>query len=371
MLLSETGNMAKTLGEARRNAFEYATDLLADKLGGDTTVSVETEFVQISGFTGALFAKELVTLPDNPDSFYYPSSLAEAISGQELNEEDHEVIVKFAENAIFHYSFELRDSSRYDFIETALHELIHALGFTSSITSDGSFKKTSKGTDQIEIFDAQLYSEKYGEFLINLSDAQRLEALTSDTDLLWEGTTGGQNPCSYGQYITKIQPGIVMSTDGKLQLLSRFPFGQISHLNSGIVDVMAPPDVATKRNINLSLGMLKDMGWEIEDENFPTDCMELKSPSPLTPVPPPKPKPVLAEGSGCTLASNQETKRILLPWLLILLCCFVPRLTDRREKKCQKLVTNGAKLLRRQYLVERKEWLKEADNLSATKRESW
>ena len=123
MLLSETGNMAETLGEARKNAFEYAADLIADKLGGNTTVSVETEFVQTSHFVGALFARELVTLPGKPDSFYYPSSLAEAISGQELNGGDDEVRVKFAENAVFHYGFELGDPSLYDFIETALHVL--------------------------------------------------------------------------------------------------------------------------------------------------------------------------------------------------------------------------------------------------------
>ncbi len=190
-LLSEAGNGAQTLGEARRNAFEYAAGLLADKLGGDTTVNVEASFVRRSSFLGLMDYRKLVKLPGGSD-LSYPMSLAEAISGEELNGDEPEAGFKFSKNYDFYYGFELETpQDPYDFVEVVMHEIIHALGHRSSMNAFGYFLTTVEGTEEIQVFDAQLYSEQHGELLVNLPRAKRVEVATSGTGLLWEGTTGG------------------------------------------------------------------------------------------------------------------------------------------------------------------------------------
>ncbi len=277
-LLGEAGNEAQTLGEARRNAFEYAADLLADKLGGDTSVNIEASFTDDGTYLAALTYKKLVRL-EGSDLFYH-TSLAEAISGEELNGQDPDARLIFSERYDFYYGFELMYlQSPYDFVEIVIHELIHALGFTSSITQDGSFSRNSviidgstRQLEAVQIFDAQLYSQRHGKLLVDLSAAERLEAVTSDTGLLWDGTNGGENPCSYGQRMAELQPQHVIAADGKPRLWAPPSFQLIAHLNIETVDTMSWQTPMKRRAMDLSLGMLKDMGWEIEDDNFPPDC---------------------------------------------------------------------------------------------------
>ena len=338
--LARHGNDAETLGEARRNAFRYAADLLASKLATDKTIRVaskfyvlaistqenpcpEVDFVQdIGGGSPAgtiFFLSELeegdpsASAEEDRIGFGvgYPLSLAEEISGRELNppgekfiREGIDLSVSFNNCFPFYYGLSEPEPTNYsDFVSIAIHEMMHGLGFHSNIEGHGHFllrelKIKKVGYDytfipfepgEVElreviirgatIYDMQLYSKMHDELVVNLSDSQRVEAATSADGLLWEGTNGGRNSCSYGQRMAELQPDSAKDQSGKPKLYappSSMPFfylgSSVTHLHQDAEDIMGPYAL-TPRKMDLALGMLKDMGWEISDEGFPPSCV--------------------------------------------------------------------------------------------------
>lgn len=292
-LLGDNGNNASTLGQARRNAFEHAASLLAEKLPGPNTIRVEVSF-------GSFKDEDTVakTYMRNPISFgpeellhiAYPPALAEKIAGEALIDQSvAHFIVKFSRSLNFYYGFRGEvPSFSIDFVALATHEIIHGLGFHSSLEKDGSFPArtldVTGGTRSFSldvpewqrIYDVQMYSEEDAEFIVDLEPQARERAITSDTGLLWDGTArpGGENSCSYGQRMAELKSTGV-APDGKPRLHAPPAFEEgssITHVHADAEDIMEylypfPTDM------DLSLAMLKDMGWEINDEGFPPSCV--------------------------------------------------------------------------------------------------
>ena len=294
-LLGDNGNDASTLGQARRNAFEHAASLLEQKLPGHNTIRVEVSF----GF----FEDENTvakTYMRNPISFApeellhiaYPPALAEKIAGRALIDESvAHFIVKFSRNLDFYYGFrgEVPPFS-IDFVALVTHEIIHGLGFHSSLEEDGSFPSATLDVTDVDgtrsfsldvpewqrIYDVQMYSEEDREFIVDLPPQDRERAITSDTGLLWDGTArpGEENSCSYGQRMAELKSAGV-APDGKPRLYAPPTFEEgssITHVHTDAEDIMEylypfPVDM------DLSLAMLADMGWEVSDEGFPPSCV--------------------------------------------------------------------------------------------------
>ena len=262
----------------------------------------------------------------------HPIALAEALSGRELNGQNPDMEVRFGGTCGgFHYAFENHrtfityesrkiEHAHYEegveeyphgsFVLTALHEIIHGLGITSHIASYSGnndhflgrefynlriLEKDERGSHfafvlweegygysrgstissltGVSIYDVQMYSKEDEELLIHLSESQRKAAMTSDGGLLWEGTDEGRNPCSYGQRMAELQPDSVRSQDGKPKLhvstIKVIPGRTAAHPHYTARDIMS----TSVENMDLSLGMLKDIGWEIIDEGFPPSCV--------------------------------------------------------------------------------------------------
>lgn len=292
-LLADNGNNASTLGEARKNAFEHAAGLLERKLPGQNTIRIEVSF----GF----FEDEntvATTYMRNPVSFgpeellhiAYPPALAEKIAGRALIDESvAHFIVKFSRHLDFHYGFHGETPPfSIDFVALVTHEIIHGLGFHSSLEEDGSFPSATLdvtgGTRSFSldvpewqrIYDVQMYSEEDREFIVDLEPRDRERAITSDTGLLWDGTArpGAENSCSYGQRMAELKSTGV-APDGKPRLHAPPTFEEgssITHVHTDAEDIMEylyPFPV----EMDLSLAMLKDMGWEVSDGGFPPSCV--------------------------------------------------------------------------------------------------
>ncbi len=267
-ILSAAGNNAVTLGEARKNAFEHVLGVFEKKLRGRTVVTVSARFKSFSGRTVASASPFIVYSPDK--KFYLPCALASATGAikrkcGQLFGITSDIHVDFGKNTNFYYGLN-RNPPRnsVDFVLVTMHELFHGLGFSSRVRGSGS---TAWGT----IYDAQVYSELHDEFFYELSNAERSEALVSETGLSWDGTRG--NPCSYAQRISEIKSAGI-TADGRPLLYTPTTFSQSSsylHLSKDTEDIMEPhyplPD-----NMLISLGMLRDMGWEIKDGAFPPSC---------------------------------------------------------------------------------------------------
>ncbi|MYE61439.1 MAG: hypothetical protein F4235_05245, partial [Candidatus Dadabacteria bacterium] len=292
-LLADNGNNASTLGEARKNAFEHAAGLLERKLPGQNTIRVEVSFgsFEDENTVATTYMRNPVSFgPEELLHIAYPPALAEKIAGRALIDESvAHFIVKFSRRLDFHYGFRGEVSPfSIDFVALVTHEIIHGLGFHSSLEEDGSFPSATLdvtgGTRSFSldvpewqrIYDVQMYSEEDGELIVDLPPRDRERAITSDTGLLWDGTArpGAENSCSYGQRMAELK-STGEAPDGKPRLYAPPTFEEgssITHVHTDAEDIMEylypfPVDM------DLSLAMLKDMGWEVSDGGFPPSCV--------------------------------------------------------------------------------------------------
>ena len=322
--LLERGNNAQTLGEARKNAFEHAASVLASRLVTDNTIRVSASFFfpstaadqgqcpENSVPVGRGIAEGYIYFPSRLEGgdtsanrlafgVGYPVSLAEAILGRELNRQGTDISVSFNGCRLFYYGTSREELTSFglDFVTLVIHEIIHGLGFDSDIEADGSFpvrevqiaedgfgsfilweegytEGSSISLKTATIYDVQLYSRRDSKLLINLSDSQRKAAITSSVGLLWEGTDEGRNNCSYGQHMAKLQPRTTrIRLPGGKPMIQASPFNSaasIYHVETVMEDVMEK-GVSVRQDMDLSLGMLKDIGWEIDYDGFPPSCV--------------------------------------------------------------------------------------------------
>ena len=382
--LAARGNNADTLGEARKNAFEYATSILEDRLADTNTIRISVEFVIFPGqedpndpdrcgqtaqgaFTVASAGPRGYGYPgdrlDEGDAnstglgTAYPYALIEALSGKQFNGQQADIGIAFSKCVPLYYGFtEPAPANEIDFVHISTHEIVHGLGFLEQIRKDGNFPtivinitETRNGTiiDEREatiksrtIYDEQLYSEADSDLLINLPNSRRAAAITSGTGLLWEGTDGGRNSCSYGQRIAELKSDSAKAQDGKPRLHAPSTYekgGSISHTHANAEDLMEA-FVPSPRNMDLSLGMLKDMGWRVRAGGLPPDCETTEindqpptddsppgdSEAPDGPPAPEEPPPSAGERSGsggCAIAPDEKrgnAESVPLNLLLIL-----------------------------------------------------
>ena len=306
--LSSRGNNAETVGDARKNAFERAISLLESSLINTNTIRISAKFLIPPGeedpsnvgecrsnqtvFTVAYASPAGFSFPDerivegdinNPGSItLFPYALGEALLGVEFNAQRADISIRFSKCAPFYYGFTGSvPRNQIDFVQATQHEIMHGLGFLHRIQSDGTFPLVTlvDGDESYPvktpwIYDEQLYSQTDDDLLVNLTSSQRAAAITSGTGLLWEGTDGGRNDCSYAKRVAELKPSSAKSSDGEPRLYAPStyePGGSIMHVHSNAEDLMEAFAPAPK-NMDLTLGMLRDIGWSVSADGFPPGC---------------------------------------------------------------------------------------------------
>ena len=313
----DPGNDGETLGEARKIAFEHATSILEDILTDTNTIRISAKFAIFrsqadpndpnrcgrpsSSYTVAVakprgfvyYTDELVEGDaDNPGSGTgYPYALFEALEGVELNEEEPDIEITFSECVSFYYGLTGAAPPReIDFVQISLHEIVHGLGFFGELEGGGNFPLRTINIPEEQngvttgyreaviraqtIYQEQLYSKKDDKLFVDLTSSQRIAAAISRTGLLWEGTDGGRNSCSYGQRMAELKSASAKARDGKPLLHAPVSYSSgssVIHTHENTEDIMEP-FVPAPKNLDLTLGMLKDMGWGIRADGFPADC---------------------------------------------------------------------------------------------------
>ena len=315
--LSGRGNDAETWGEARKKAFEHATSILESTLTNTNTIRISAQFIiyedqqdpsdetmcrrDLPGaVTVASGWPERHTYPgsrldegdaSNPGlGTAYPVALGEALLGRQFNGQNADISITFSKCVRFYYGLTGSvPANQIDFVRLSLHEAMHGLGFHARVQRDGSFQLRMIGVTGTQngvvvdrkatiisrtIYDEQMYSQAHGDLLINLTNSQRAAAITSGTGLLWEGTDDGRNSCSYGQRMAELKSSSAKANDGKPRLHAPSPYrrgGSVSHVHSDAEDIMEAV-YPFPGNMDLALGMLKDMGWSVSAGGFPPGC---------------------------------------------------------------------------------------------------
>lgn len=212
------GNPGTTLGQQRRNAINESVRLITRDLFSYVPVRVRAcwenlgEDEDTGGATLASASpRNLVINPSGAEleDHWYAAAPAARLGGATscrvgiLGDCDsHELLIRFntdvdTDEALgprsFYYGFD-RDAGEFsdaDFISVAMHELTHALGYLSTLEEDGSLLTANSGVPFGDVFTAQLVDFTTGEPVAmlapELTDADRFDAMTSVSDLQWQG----------------------------------------------------------------------------------------------------------------------------------------------------------------------------------------
>jgi len=257
-----------------KEAVQYAIDVWSLNFESKVPINVEATWetnrdIEILGSARpGFFFSDFAGAPDK--GLWYPSALANALAGRDLDSNQAEIVLKVNSAPLWH--LETTGSpppGSYDLVSVVIHEIAHGLGFVSNATYDRSF-----GTGYISQptpYDAYVQLPD-GRTLIDFcSRSTELgEALVGP--LVWSGRNGisankgvapklyTPNPYEDGSSITHLDEGIFSNDSADLMMTPKFGAGEVRRTLGPIV-----------------LGMLQDM------KNTPTKSTATNSPiSPMT-----------------------------------------------------------------------------------------
>ncbi len=297
------GNPGTTVGEQRRIALQYAADILGSRLGSTVPIRVAVRFERLGCRTrqaklAAAGARFLVSdFPNAPvaDTFY-PIALANALAGQRL-QSGADIGATF--NAVldsqsagdadclggadWYYGID-NDPPPGDlkFLSTAVHELIHGLGFSSFVilipdSPDGEIGQFSAAADGRRLPD--IYSAQIQDLSIagqplwtELTAEQRADSVTHGPDVVWSGNITNSAASALRRGVNQ----------GRVQLYAPAPIlpgSSISHWDRALVpdQIMEPfttPDINVVDGLGFATCLLEDIGWQLINN---TRCPDFQS----------------------------------------------------------------------------------------------
>jgi hypothetical protein len=194
----------KNFPEWAKNDFQAAVDVWSANFSSSVPITIDATWARLSSFgvlgsarPGSYFA-DFDKSPDS--SFWYPSALANALAGKDLDPKQSEIIIQVNSLAEWNTSNDgISHPNQYDLESVFLHEMGHGLGFLSTDSYDSYFGYGS--IDQPTPFDAYVQVED-GRRLSDLPtpSIELGKALTAP--LLWSGplgiaANGGVKPLLY------------------------------------------------------------------------------------------------------------------------------------------------------------------------------
>ena len=193
-------NPGTTLGQQRTIAYQFAMDLWGSVLQSDEPVYVGASFQPLACTpTGAVLGSAGTTFifsdfaPEVVAETWYPSALADAIAGEDLNPGFIDIISQFngdigvnpncLTGADWYYGLDGKTpEGKINFLNVVMHELGHGLGFQGFTNSAGAFL-----AGQQDIFSTFAYDNVLNKTFPNLTPAERANAIRSTTVLVWSG----------------------------------------------------------------------------------------------------------------------------------------------------------------------------------------
>lgn len=281
------GNPGHTLGAQRRYAMLFAAQLLASRIVSHVPIQVKVEFNPLScdadtAQLGGAGPVQLINFDQAPPprargNIYYPAALANALAGHDTAPNNPDIAAKFNSNldndsvlggiilpclgnTRWYYGFDHNPpADALNFVATAVHELLHGLGFASF-----SNLRTGKLFHQQmpDIYTFFIRDQAKGATWPNLTPRQRARSATNAPFVVWTGsltTSSGATFISDGTRLGQI----------RLYAPTRLEEGSsISHWGTTVApnDLMEPfatEDVVASNGIGLASCVLYDIGWRL------------------------------------------------------------------------------------------------------------
>jgi uncharacterized repeat protein (TIGR01451 family) len=271
----EGGNPGVTIGEQRWIVFQHAAEIWGAKLDSPITIVVHAQFDPLdcspsSGTLGSAgpftFFRDFAGAP--LAGTYYPVALANALARRDLDPSNPDVVATFNSSvgssaclstARWYYGLDGQaPSGSFNLFGTVLHELAHGLGFTTIVNKSTGAKPNGYN----DAFMRNLEDHSTGKVFPNMSDAERVVAMTDDGDLHWIGSgvvgqsgilTGGRDASGHVQ----------MYAPGQLDVGS-----SVSHFDTRLYpDELMEPFANSRQDRRLTTALFQDIGWSILPDN--------------------------------------------------------------------------------------------------------
>ena len=275
------GNPGDTIGEQRLAVFERAADILEEKLDIPVNVRVRAEFNSLTcnssyGMLGWAGPEDIeYTLEDRTA---IPHALYNQLIGED-KEPGYEITVEFNSridnndsclyDTNWYYGFDEPTGNDISLLTTALHELMHGMGFLSLMPGDGSFGAwwndgDGNLTELFDPFSVQLIDATNGERLIDQTPAQRRQTLRDDGNLVWAGTLVNSYQDNFSDGFNNGQ--------AKIYAPSSYDGGSsTSHFDVSMFpdETMEPNYTVFDDDPGLAIAALIDIGWSFASDAAP------------------------------------------------------------------------------------------------------
>lgn len=177
--------------DAAKAAFNAAVSIWANDYPSAVPITIDASWANLGpGVLGSArpgsFFSDFTGAPD--PTLWYPSALANALAGKDLDPTSPEISAKFSSNGAWYYGTDGQTpSGRYDLETAVLHELGHGLGFLSSDSYD---PQTGMGLlDEPTPFDAFIRTPD-GRRLSDIPNPSVELGTLLTSPLTWSGANG-------------------------------------------------------------------------------------------------------------------------------------------------------------------------------------
>jgi hypothetical protein len=246
-------------------AFQAAVDVWSKVLVSRVPVKISATWTSLASSTLATSGTKKVYKNFSGATFkdvWYPSALAEAIGGKNLNGTEADIIINVNENISWSYNTDgSKEAFKYDLKTVILHEIAHGLGFTSSMKLGDS--NTTQAQWGIE-----------GQPLIYDLFSQREDGVAlTNTEFIGNPSTNLKEALTSSNLFFKISEGYFSRDLPKLYAPLNFKLGgTLSHLDEskypkGTENSLMSPQVGAAE-INhfpgkVILAILNQIGWAV------------------------------------------------------------------------------------------------------------
>jgi len=276
------GNPGTTLGAQRLNTFQKAADILETFLDIKIDVKVDASFSGLacssgSGILGSAGAVSgLLNTANVPlANTIYPIALANNLSNSDNNSTTAEISATFNsnmdnnDNCLFgvdwYYGYDdptlagaeyVNDTS---FLSVVIHELLHGLGVSSWVYSNGALN-----SGYMDAYSANLYDQSANKSWAAMNDSERLTSMTNSNNLVWTGTNVNSSTAA-----SILTDGINSS---KVEMYAPSPYeggSSVSHFSKDATpnEIMEPSYTEFLTTPGMATQLLQDMGWALSSAN--------------------------------------------------------------------------------------------------------
>ncbi len=139
-----------------KTAFEYACSVWEAQLTSSVPITIKACWADNldPGVLGHNASLGHTSLTDGTNTWWFPSSLANAITGTDNDPSEADMYIAYSSTFAWYYGTDTASpNDKFDLASVSLHEICHGLGFSSSFSVSGGLGSWGGGTSTPKIYD--------------------------------------------------------------------------------------------------------------------------------------------------------------------------------------------------------------------------